>query len=264
MTVSPLQNLPFVSRRADRARVHVQVVVAHPDDETFGCGSLLLHAADAGMVTSVCCATRGDAGEWPDSMVLPAGGIAEQRELELREAAAALGVSRVDVLGFADSGMSGDPAPGSLVGAEEQAVADGVRRAVAAADPDVLVTLDGSDGHRDHARVRDTTVAVGRELGIPVYLECLSRRLMAEWAAHMSAQDPGSSYLALGELGTPDEDIDLVLDTSAQLERREAAIRLHVSQTSPFEGLPADLRRAFLTREHLVGPVGPVGPATLH
>jgi LmbE family N-acetylglucosaminyl deacetylase len=260
MTVSISTRLPFVSRRPGRERVHVQVVVAHPDDETFGCGSLLLCAAEAGMVTSVCCATRGDAGEWPAGMVLPAGGIAEQRENELRDAAAALGVSRVDVLDFADSGMSGEPSSGSLAGADEQAVADGVRRAVLAVDPDVLVTLDGSDGHRDHARVRDTTVAVGQELGIPVYLACLSRRLMGEWAAHMSAHDPGSSYLALGELGTPDEDIDLVVDTSAQLERREAAIRLHRSQVSPFEGLPADLRRAFLTREHLVGPV----PATFH
>src|SRR4051812_489345 len=83
------------------------VVVAHPDDETFGCGSLLLHAADAGVRTAVCCATRGDAGEWPEDLVLPPGGIAEQREAELRAAAAALGVSRVEVLDFLDSGMAG-------------------------------------------------------------------------------------------------------------------------------------------------------------
>ena len=105
--------------RADlHAGLRLQVVVAHPDDETFGCGSLLLHAAAAGVVTAVCCGTRGEAGEWPEEMVLPRGGIAEQRELELRAAADALGVSQVDVLDFADSGMSGDAAPSTLVGAE--------------------------------------------------------------------------------------------------------------------------------------------------
>ena len=66
---------------------------------------------------------------------------------------------------------------------------------------------------------------------------------------------PGSSYLALGELGTPDEEIDLVLDTGAFYDRREAAIALHRSQTSPFEALPTDLRREWLTTEHLVGPL---------
>ena len=38
------------------------VTVAHPDDETFGCGSLLLHAAAAGAQTCVVWATRGEAG----------------------------------------------------------------------------------------------------------------------------------------------------------------------------------------------------------
>ena len=78
---------------------------------------------------------------------------------------------------------------------------------------------------------------------------------MARWAAVMTELDPGSNYLALGELGTPDEEIDLVLDTSEFYERREQAIALHRSQTSPFEGLPQDLRREWLTTEHLVGPV---------
>ena len=39
------------------------LVVAHPDDETFGCGSLLMHAAARGVRTVVVCATRGEAGE---------------------------------------------------------------------------------------------------------------------------------------------------------------------------------------------------------
>ena len=187
----------------------LMAVVAHPDDETFGCGSLLLRAAEAGQVIAVCCATRGDAGEWPDGLDLPAGGIGEQRESELYAAAEALGVSRVDVSGFGDSGLSGDAGPATLVGADPAAVADRVRQVIKAFRPDVVVTLDSSDGHRDHARMRDVTVAVAREARIPVYLYCLARRLMARWAEVMTERGPGSDYLALGELGTPDEEIDL-------------------------------------------------------
>ena len=257
MTVSSVDALfPVLRTRSGPPAVpRVQVVVAHPDDETFGCGSLLLHARSLGMETAVVCATPGDAGEWPDDLALPAGGIAEQRERELREAAAVLGVGTVDVLGFGDSGMAGVPASTTLVGASSRDVADAVRASILAFDPDVLVTLDASDGHRDHARVRDVTRGIGAELGVPVYLLCLARRLMRQWAELLAARDPGSDYLALGELGTPDEDIDLVVDTQAHYERREAAIQLHRSQTSPFEGLPPDLRREWLTVEHLRGPL---------
>lgn len=229
----------------------LQVVVAHPDDETFGCGSTLLHARSAGAVTAVCCATRGEAGEVADGVVVPPGGVGALREAELRAAADLLGVERVDLLDLRDSGMSGEAGPESLVGVEARVVRERVARAVDDFRPDVIVTLDGSDGHRDHARVRDVTVEVAAERDVPVYLQCLSRTLMRRWAEHMHRTHADSVYLALGELGTPDEEITHVVDTSELLRQRWTAIRAHRSQTSPFEGLPDDLAHAFLCREHL-------------
>jgi LmbE family N-acetylglucosaminyl deacetylase len=135
-------------------------------------------------------------------------------------------------------------------------VTEAVRAAVLRFDPTVLVTLDASDGHRDHARIRDVTVRLGEELGIPVYLSCLAQRLMRQWARLLTERNPASDYLALGELGTPDDEIDIVVDTGEHYAQREAAIRLHRSQSSPFEGLPPQLRREWLSAEHLVGPVG--------
>ncbi len=239
--------------------LRIQVVVAHPDDETFGCGSLLLHACVAGATTAVTCATRGEAGEVAPGVEVPAGGLGSLRESELREAAAFMGVRRVELLDFRDSGMSGDAGPLTLAGADPAEIRDAVREAVDAFGPDVLVTLDGSDGHRDHAIVRDATVDVGGELGVPVYLHCLPRSAMRLWAQHMETVDPSSTYLHLGELGTPDEELTTVFGTREHLPARWAAIRLHRSQVSPFEGLPEEVASAFLCAEHLVA----VRPAEL-
>lgn len=230
-------------------------VVAHPDDETFGCGSLLLRAAAEGLSTGVCCATRGEAGEVSAAAPVPQGELGRVREAELREAADLLGVGHLDLLGFEDSGMSGEPASGTLVGVDPDSVLDAVRSSVRAFGPDVLVTLDASDGHRDHVVVRDATLAVGEELGVPVFLQCLPRSLMRQWVDHMLRDRPETEHLALreqlGELGTPDERIDVVLDETLHLDQREQAIQAHRSQTSPFDGLPPELRRAFLVRDHL-------------
>ena len=235
------------------------LVVAHPDDETFGCGSLLLAASAAGWHTTVACATRGEAGETAPGTDLAGRTLGDVREAELREAARLMGVAEVSLLGFGDSGMDGVPPAGSLAAADPAAVADAVRRVVEVADPDVLVSLDGSDGHRDHAAVRDASVVVAAERGIPAYLQCLPRSLMERWAAHMAQAQPDLAYLRDTVLGTPDSEIDLVLDTTALLSVREQAVAAHASQTSPFEGLPDDLRRAFLTREHLIEVRPPAG-----
>lgn len=228
------------------------VVVAHPDDETFGCGSLLLRAADEGIMTAVCCATKGDAGEPAPGYVVPDGDLGAAREAELHAAARAMEVSRVDVLAYGDSGMGGDPGPGTLAAARAEDLLAELRRVVAGFEPDALITLDAADGHRDHVVVRDATVAVGAERGLPVLLQCLPRSLMQAWLAHMRTAHPETPYLGLEDLGTPDDRIDLVLDQQAHLPARERAIALHRSQVSPFEGLPDQLREAFLAHDHLV------------
>jgi len=53
-----------------------------------------------------------------------------------------------------------------------------------------------------------------------------------------------------------------VIDSSAHFSVREAAIALHHSQASPFDGLPAELKRAFLAAGHLtrVNPPWAGGP----
>lgn len=231
----------------------VQVVVAHPDDETFACGSLLLHAADAGAETAVCCATRGEAGGPRQGIVDSGLQLGEVREVELHAAAAALNVSQVDLLEFTDSGMSGDAAPDCLVGAPFGQVVDSVGERLADFRPDVVVTLDASDGHRDHELIRDATLIAAERHGVPrVYLHCLPRSLIRKWVTHMQLNRPDMEHLNdAGALGTPDADITTVIDTTRYLAAREKAIALHASQLSPFEGLPDDLRRAFLTSDHL-------------
>ena len=142
----------------------VLVVVAHPDDETFGCGSLLLHAAAAGARTSVVCATRGEAGGVAAGVRVPTTGVAGLREAELRAAARALGVSDVELLGL--HGLRHGRRPPRTTRCAGRRTPRWWRRcaqAVERHDPDVVVTLDGSDGHRDHARIRDAVVdALGR------------------------------------------------------------------------------------------------------
>lgn len=246
-------------RRAPAPRV--QVVVAHPDDETFGCGALLLHARALGAVTGVVCATRGEAGE---SRVRHAD-LGSVREAELRRAAELLGVERVDVLDFADSDMSGAAGPATLWGADESAVVDAVLAPVLAFAPDVLVTLDASDGHRDHQRMRDVVMRVADLAGVPrVYVSCLSRSLMRRWSDHQQEVNPDSPYLDVDEveLGTPDDTITTIVDVRAHRSDLDRAMAAHASQASPYTDLPDRLTDDFLdtARARRVVPAWQGGP----
>jgi N-acetyl-1-D-myo-inositol-2-amino-2-deoxy-alpha-D-glucopyranoside deacetylase len=226
------------------------VVVAHPDDESFGCGSVLAHAAAAGHETTVLCATRGEAGE----SLVATDDLAAQREAELRDAARILGVADVRVLDHADSGMTGEPRPGTLAAADRSQVAAEVRSVIDELRPDVVVTLDASDGHRDHAVMRDATLSAvdtARHRPAATYLWCLARSSMARWASHVREAGGGDAYLSLGELGTPDEDITTVIDVASHLPTRWQAIRAHASQASPYDDLPADLQHEFLALDRL-------------
>ena len=103
-------------------------------------------------------------------------------EAELREASRILGVGTLRLLYYTDSGMDGDPASGSLAAAKFSTVADDVRDEIEDLRPDVVVTLDASDGHRDHAVIRDATLVAVDNADHPpaaTYLWCLARSSMA-------------------------------------------------------------------------------------
>lgn len=228
------------------------VVVAHPDDETFGCGSVLAHAAARGVETVVACATRGELGEIAPGTGIERDDLGDAREAELRAAAAELGVARVVMLGWRDSGVEGEAAPESLAAAATDDVAAAVRRVIEAERPDVVVTPDGLDGHRDHAAIARATLQAVRETSAPparTYVWCLPQSILGAFVG-----DP--------TVGTPDDTITTVIDTKEHLDRRWRAMRMHASQVPPFDAMSTDQQEAFLTVDHLrrVEPAWEGGP----
>jgi LmbE family N-acetylglucosaminyl deacetylase len=240
----------------------VLVVVAHPDDESFGCGSTIAHAVAAGSRVRVLCATLGEAGEVADGYELAGRTLAEVRHAELLAAAAALGATCLPPLELRDSGFDGPAEPGTLCALGEAELAARLRATLAAERPDVVLTLAGDDGHRDHRHLAAATraaVAAARaqdrtERPIELFEWCLPNQLMRRWAEHMSRLRPDTAHLALelGTLGTAPERCTTVIDTTAQLPARRAAVAAHASQTSPYAGLPDELATAFLTTDHLI------------
>ena len=75
---------------------------AHPDDEALTTGGTLAKAAAAGHRVVLVTATDGAVGL---ASTRYAGTLADVRRAELRESARVLGVSRVELLGYADSGL---------------------------------------------------------------------------------------------------------------------------------------------------------------
>lgn len=250
---------------ATMATDRLLVVVAHPDDETFGCGSLLAHATARGVPSVVACATRGEAGSPTPGRGLDDADMGEVREAELHAAAELLGVDRVVLFDWIDSGMEGEPELGTLVAAPLADVAARIAALVDEERPTVVVTLDASDGHRDHAHIRDATLAamdLATWTPSSVYLHCLPQMLMRAWVDELVRKQPDSQHLGLRDLGTLEDQITTVVETADLLDLRERAIAVHRSQTSPYEVMPADLRRRFLTAERLrrVRPTWTGGP----
>jgi LmbE family N-acetylglucosaminyl deacetylase/FAD/FMN-containing dehydrogenase/enamine deaminase RidA (YjgF/YER057c/UK114 family) len=233
-------------------RPRLLVVVAHPDDEAFGTGSVLAHASARGARTTVVCATRGELGEPAPGSGLTRADLPAARERELRAACALLGAERVELLGYVDSGVDGDPVPGSLVAVDPVALRDRVTAYLDEVRPDVVVTLDASDGHRDHAAMRDAVIAGldhATHRPAATYLSCLSRHLMRVFTG--------------AELGTPDDEITHLVDVADLLDLRWQAIRTHASQVPPFDAMDKELQHGFLATDRLrrVDPPWPGGPA---
>jgi LmbE family N-acetylglucosaminyl deacetylase len=137
--------------------LHLMVVVAHPDDETLGFGPVVARYASEGVDTHLITATRGERGRYFDHQADSPGhpGAAELgriREGEMRDAAAALGVGQVTLLGYEDQALNRAHLDGAVA-----RIATEIRRT----RPQVVLTFaaDGAYGHPDHIAASQLTTA---------------------------------------------------------------------------------------------------------
>ena len=72
-------------------KLSLMAVLAHPDDESFGNGGTLAKYTEQGVVTSLVCATRGEAGEISDPSLATRENLGQVREQELRLACLIIG-----------------------------------------------------------------------------------------------------------------------------------------------------------------------------
>lgn len=136
---------------------------AHPDDEASQTAGAMARAAAEGHRVVVVFATNGEHGEVPED--LRAGEtLADRRRAEAQCSAAALGVSDVRWLGYADSGMTGwaqNADPSSFLAAPTPEAARRLADILDEVDADVLVGYDwhGGYGHPDHVTVHQVVHA---------------------------------------------------------------------------------------------------------
>jgi N-acetylglucosamine malate deacetylase 2 len=186
------------------------VVIAHPDDESFGLGAVIDRLAAAGAGVHILCYTHGGASTLNQTHA----DLHRARGTKLREAAAELGAARVTLLDYPDGGLDGTPAA-ELAGH----VTDAAARAAASG---LLVFDDtGVTGHPDHRAATGAAVLAGRQAGLPV----LAWTLPAAVAGRLSA-GTGQDFA-----GQPPDRIDLRVRVSRDRQRRAAL--LHASQISP-------------------------------
>ena len=264
----------------DKTRLRLLAVLAHPDDETFGCGGTLAKYADEGAHVTLICATRGEVGEISDPSLATRDNLAQVREQELRDACSVLGIDELHILGYRDSGMADTPDnlnPRSLCQASRHEVVGRIVEIIRRTKPHVILTFDpnGGYGHPDHIFMHLATreafnasteedsfreqIANGLETYKPqkLYFMAFPRSLTTAFQQAMIAAGIQSDFTKIDSdsMGVPDEQITTVVDVSRYSKQKEQAALCHRTQIQgddPFSWIPESVRTQFLSTEHLV------------
>ena len=185
----------------------VLVVVAHPDDETFGLGAVISHMIERGTAVHVLCFTHGESSTLGDTTDLYA-----LREGELREASARLGVRSVTLLTYPD---------GRLADTSISELSRQVAQHVARVRPEALLVFDdsGVTAHPDHQAA--TRAAVHAHANLPVLAWALPAVI-----ADRLRRETGQPFV-----GREPDELDLCLRVARVPQRRSAYA--HASQLSP-------------------------------
>lgn len=214
---------------------------AHPDDEALLTAGTLARAAAEGHRVVLVVATAGEAGLVRGGGTGPA--LASRRRAELEESARALGCARVEVLGYADSGMYGE-AGGDLAfaRADVEEAAGRLRDLLVEESADVLTTYDpaGGYGHPDHVQVSRVGARAAELAGTPSVLEATVDRRALQRALRLVHRLPGipadfAPHRFARAYASPD-DLTHRVDVRRYTAAKRASMAAHVSQAGGDEG----------------------------
>ena len=243
---------------------------AHPDDEAIFTGGTVWQLAERGWRIVLVMATGGEWGE-----AAPGFGhadLAAVRRQETVDAAAVLGIARVEFLGYHDSGLSGDPAHicgNSLAWADLSEVASRVAAVLSEEEPEAVVIYDphGIYGHPDHVAVHRAGRAAAEAAEVPVVYEAtVDREYLHFVETHLvveAKRATGELGLAGSHLGLSTVEITTALDVRRSLYVKRQAMAAHASQIPETAGvlhLPPESFAAVYGYEWYVrrGPAGPL------
>ncbi len=216
---------------------------AHPDDEALLTSGTMAKLASQGHRVVLVVATAGEAGLSSEEFRTE-GQLGDRRVDELQHSADALGVSRLEVLGYADSGLSQPtlpPPPGRLPRLVDADIGDAARRLadiLVAENASVLTSYDanGGYGHPDHLAVHRIGAAAARLAGTPVLLEAtVPRDRLFAAARVVNRMLPVSRRVDLAPWGvaySASSEITHCIHVRGQARQRRASMRAHASQAT--------------------------------
>jgi len=237
------------------AQRRLLAVLAHPDDESFGPGGTLAKYAAEGVEVHIAICTDGAAGSVTEEFESSRGQLAEIRRLELEAAVEILG-AQLHMLGFRDSGYTGDPAnedPQAFMNIDGAQATWRIVQLIRTIRPQVVVTHDETGGyfHPDHIKAHEITLAAFHAAGDPeqyqelggepyqpqrLYYTAFPNRWLKMYTLVMRlrGQDPRrmgrNQDIDFTNLGRPLSEMHLRVNTSDTWETKMAASAEHRSQ----------------------------------
>jgi LmbE family N-acetylglucosaminyl deacetylase len=245
---------------AENAARSCLILAPHPDDETLGCGGLILWKGAAGARVDVLLAADGGASHaHAPTRCLTRPALVALRRTELLAACAQLGLpaERVHALDLPDGALS----------SHRPALEAGIAAAVAALAPAEVYVCAAQDGHRDHRALAEATASVLAALP-PASRPRLFHYPVWMWA-YASWRRPGlgnaaalaGAVRAMGRLVATQPVVRLDLGDRRRVKR--AALDEHRSQLGrlpeepDWKGLPEPFVATFFRRAELFFPVEP-------
>lgn len=214
------------------------VVVAHPDDESFGCAGTLRENRKAGGENAVLCATKGENGKSHLAKPVSSARLKAIRAREFKNVMADLRIKKFRLLDLPDGKVKRD---------REKFHAE-ILRFAKRYRPDVIVSFgpDGMSGHLDHIAAGMAARKAARELRVP-FVAFAASPLIAKHFGRLKKRRKFGVYAKKTVHAAPN------LKIKINLKAKFKVLRNHRSQMdgrSPFSSFPRKEVEKILSYEY--------------